>query len=113
MGQLSGPGQLGGAAGAFPRPGPWQQATVTEIRRETATAKTFRLALTTPVPYLAGQHFIIRLTAPDGSTAQRSSSVGSAPDDSGTIELTVERLPDGEVSSFLHDVVVTGDQLEV
>ena len=45
--------------------------------------------------------------------ASRSYSVASAPDDSGEIELTVERLEDGEVSSFLHDVVVVGDELEV
>ena len=115
-GPLGEPGQLGGAAGAFPRPGPWQMAKVTEIRRETATAKTFRLELPTPVPYLAGQHFILRLTAPDGYVAQRSYSVGSAPaasGPSGSIELTVERLPDGEVSSFLHDVVAIGDELQV
>jgi ferredoxin-NADP reductase len=89
---------------------------VTDIRRETATAKTFRLALPTPVPYLAGQHFILRLTAPDGYVAQRSYSVGSAPAASGpsdAVELTVERLPDGEVSSFLHDVVAIGDELQV
>src|ERR1700744_3007303 len=116
QGQLGGPGHLGGAAGAFPRPGPWQMAKVTEIRPETATAKTFRLELPTPVPYLAGQHFILRLTAPDGYVAQRSYSVGSAPAEDGpsaAVELTVERLPDGEVSSFLHDVVAVGDELEV
>jgi ferredoxin-NADP reductase len=115
-GALGGPGLVGGAAGAFPRPGPWQLATVAEIRRETATAKTFRLELPTPVPYLAGQHFILRLTAPDGYVAQRSYSVGSAPAASGpsdTVELTVERLPDGEVSTFLDDEVKVGDQLQV
>ncbi len=111
----------GAGAGAltFPKPGPWQQAKVTEIRRETPTAKTFRLELPTPVPFLAGQHFLIRLTAPDGYVAQRSYSVGSAPDGpngsmaSGAVELTVERLPDGEVSSYLDDVVMVGDELQV
>jgi ferredoxin-NADP reductase len=88
-------------------------AKVTEIRRETPNAKTFRLDLPERTAFLAGQHFIVRLTAPDGYTAQRSYSVASAPDGSGTIELTVERLPDGEVSSFLHDVVMVGDELEV
>ena len=88
-------------------------ARVTEIRPETPTAKTFRLALSEPAPYLAGQHFLIRLTAPDGYRAQRSYSVASAPGDSGEIELTVEHLPDGEVSSFLHEVVMVGDELEV
>ena len=112
--QLGG-GLASGASGPglFPRPGKWQQARVTEIRPETATAKTFRLALTEPSPYMAGQHYIVRLTAPDGYTASRSYSVASAPGDSGEIELTVERLPEGEVSSFLHDVVMVGDELEV
>jgi ferredoxin-NADP reductase len=100
---------------APPQPiqGPWQTARVTQIRVETARAKTFRLALSRPAPHRAGQHFIVRLTAPDGYRAMRSYSVSSPPDDSGEIELTVERLEDGEVSAFLHDVVETGDELEV
>jgi ferredoxin-NADP reductase len=56
---------------------------------------------------------VLRLTAPDGYTASRSYSVASAPDGSPEIELTVERFPDGEVSSFLHDEVIVGDELEV
>src|SRR5271165_1590116 len=92
---------------------PWQTATVTEIRPETPTAKTFRMTLAKPTPRLAGQYYVVRLTAPDGYTASRSYSVASAPNDSGEIELTVERLEQGEVSSFLHDEVVVGDELEV
>jgi ferredoxin-NADP reductase len=93
--------------------GPWQQATVVGIRTETRSAKTFRLRLSEPTGYLAGQHFALRLTAPDGYTASRSYSVASAPDASSEIELTVERLDDGEVSAFLHDEVVVGDELEI
>jgi ferredoxin-NADP reductase len=100
-----------------PKPSPWQTATVVDVRSETARAKTFRLSLERPAPHLAGQHYVVRLTAPDGYTASRSYSVASAPDVSGAgsaeIELTVERLADGEVSTFLHDVVVPGDELEV
>ncbi len=96
-----------------PRVGPWQQSTVVQIRTETARAKTFRLRLSEPLSYLPGQHLVLRLTAPDGYTASRSYSVASAPDGSSEIELTVERLDDGEVSGFLHDEVVLGDQLEV
>jgi len=110
------PGQAPGPApgqAAAPAPGPWQSAAVEEVRRETARAKTFRLALTEPRPYLAGQHYIVRLTAPDGYTASRSYSVASPPDESGRIEITVERLEDGEVSGYLHDVVEPGDELEV
>ncbi len=84
-----------------------------DIRIETASAKTFRLALDGPAEYLAGQHYVVRLTAPDGYRASRSYSVASASDGSREIEITVERLPDGEVSSFLHDEVVVGDTLEV
>src|SRR6202051_288800 len=96
-----------------PGRGPWQSARVTAIRPETASAKTFALALTSPSHHLAGQHFVVRLTAPDGYTASRSYSVASAPDESLEIEITVERLPGGEVSAFLHDEVVAGDDLEV
>jgi ferredoxin-NADP reductase len=92
---------------------PWQTATVRAIRDETPTAKTFRLALGAPTGNRAGQHYVVRLTAPDGYTASRSYSVASAPDGTGEIELTVERLDDGEVSMFLHDVVEVGDELEV
>ena len=56
---------------------------------------------------------MVRLTAPDGYTASRSYSVASPPDGGNEIELTVERLDDGEVSTFLHDVLEVGDELEV
>jgi ferredoxin-NADP reductase len=91
----------------------WQSVRVVDIRDETARAKTFRLALALPSVHRAGQHYIVRLTAPDGYTASRSYSVASAPDGSNEIELTVERLDHGEVSTFLHDEVVVGDDLEI
>src|SRR5476649_2558282 len=88
-------------------------ATVIAIKEETARAKSFRLALSRPSAHRAGQHCIVRLTAPDGYTASRSYSIASAPDDSNELELTVERLEGGEVSTFLHDDVAVGDELEV
>jgi ferredoxin-NADP reductase len=91
----------------------WQTARVVDVRSETPRARTLRLALPEPRPHLPGQYYVVRLTAPDGYTASRDYSVASAPDDTGRIELTVERLDDGEVSEFLHDVVVPGDELEV
>ena len=96
-----------------PTPGKWQTAKVLEVRRETTNAKTFRLALPAPSTHLAGQHYIVRLSAPDGYTASRSYSVASAPDGTAEIELTVERLENGEVSTFLHDELRPGDDLEV
>ena len=96
-----------------PRPTAWQTATVVGISDETDRAKTFRLRLDEPTPHLAGQHYIIRLTAPDGYTASRSYSIASPPDDTPELEFTVERLDHGEVSTFLHDVVEPGDELDV
>jgi len=93
--------------------GPWQLSRVVAVTDETPTAKTFRLRLQQPGRFVPGQHFVVRLTAPDGYRTQRSYSVASAPDDLPEIELTVERLADGEVSGFLHEGVVVGDELEV
>jgi ferredoxin-NADP reductase len=98
---------------SVPATGPWQAARVVGIRDETARAKTFALALERPTPHLAGQHFVLRLTAEDGYTASRSYSVASAPGDPSRIELTVELMDGGEVSAFMHDVVEVGDELEV
>jgi ferredoxin-NADP reductase len=91
----------------------WRDATVVAVHEETSRAKTFRLRLADPSGHLAGQHYVVRLTAPDGYTASRSYSVASPPDDSNEFDLTVERLDDGEVSTFLHDEVRVGDELEV
>ena len=91
----------------------WRAATVVSIKSENPTAKTFRLRLPEPSQHLAGQHYIVRLTAPDGYRAVRSYSIASPPDGSAEVELTVERLPGGEVSEFLHEEVVVGDTIEV
>ncbi len=91
----------------------WQPATVVNISQETSTAKTFRLHLKDPSTHLPGQHYILKLTDPDGYTASRSYSVASAPDGSADIELTVERLPGGEVSTFLHDEATIGDEFQL
>jgi ferredoxin-NADP reductase len=97
----------------------WQPARVIDVRDETPTARTFRLELA-PAPgrHVPGQHYDVRLTAPDGSQAQRSYSIASAPEPPGRegpqhIELTVERIADGDVSPYLHDVIKVGDEIEV
>jgi ferredoxin-NADP reductase len=94
-------------------PGRWQVATVTSIKPETPRVKSFRLRLPMWMPHLPGQHYDVRLTAPDGYRAQRSYSVASSPLDEGEVELTIDRLEDGEVSPYFHDVVVEGDLVEV
>jgi ferredoxin-NADP reductase len=94
-------------------PGRWQVATVASVKVETPRVKSFLLDLPMWMPHLPGQHYDVRLTDPDGYTAQRSYSVASSPLDKGEIELTIDRLEDGEVSPYFHDVVVEGDQVEV
>jgi ferredoxin-NADP reductase len=106
-----------------PVPGPapgapllWQTARVLAVRDETPRAKTFCLELPHRTRHMAGQYFILRLTAPDGYVASRAYSLSSppeGPDGSTVIELTVDRLDDGEVSGYLHEVVEPGDELDV
>ena len=91
----------------------WQLATVTTIKEETSRVKTFTFQLPKGRKHKAGQHYELRLRAPDGYVAQRNYSVASEPERRGEIDLTVERLEDGEVSGYLHDVVIVGDRLEL
>jgi ferredoxin-NADP reductase len=91
----------------------WQTAVISEIRRETPRAATFRLAVPDWAGHLPGQHLMLRLTAEDGYTAQRHYSLASAPDDSGHIELTLDHVSGGEVSGWFHTVARPGDRVEV
>jgi ferredoxin-NADP reductase len=90
----------------------WQLGTVTEIVRETPLATSIVLNLPGWPGHRAGQHVDVRLAAEGGRRAQRSYSIASAPED-GCVMLTVERVPGGEVSSYLAGELRTGDQLEV
>jgi ferredoxin-NADP reductase len=90
----------------------WQVGTVTAVREETSTARTIVLDVPHWPGHLAGQHVDVRLTAEDGYSAERSYSIASAPG-ADQLELTVQRLPDGEVSSYLADVLEVGYPLEL
>jgi ferredoxin-NADP reductase len=91
---------------------PWRVATVAALRDETATARTLVLDVPGWPGHLAGQHLDVRLTAADGYRAVRSYSIASVAGDA-RIEITVEQLPDGEVSPYLAQIAAVGDQLEV
>jgi ferredoxin-NADP reductase len=91
----------------------WQLATVSAVRDETPTVRSFTLRLDGWAGHRPGQHVDLRLTAADGYSVERSYSIASEPERAGEIDITVERIPDGEVSPFLHDVLVVGDRLEV
>jgi ferredoxin-NADP reductase len=91
----------------------WRSAAVIGLHDETATARTIALAVRDWPGHIAGQHVDVRLTAADGYSAVRSYSIASAPSSDGRIELTVERLPSGEVSPYLTQQVMIGDDLEL
>ncbi|XVV10707.1 ferredoxin reductase [Actinoplanes sp. CA-131856] len=93
----------------------WRAATLAEARWETPSARTLVLDVPDWPGHLPGQHVDVRLTAEDGYRAQRSYSIASAWPSSGEgqVELTIQRLDDGEVSPYLTDDVQVGDQIEL
>jgi ferredoxin-NADP reductase len=95
-----------------PRPTAWQAAKVISIRDETPRVKTIRFAVGNWPGHLPGQHADVRLTAEDGYRAERSYSIASPPEMT-DLELTVERLEDGEVSPFLTDQLRLDDTVQL
>ena len=91
----------------------WQIATVLAITSETKRVNIYTLRLPQWTPHRAGQHYDLRLTAPDGYQTERSYSIASPPEQIGEIALTVEWISGGEVSGYLYEGVAVGDELEV
>lgn len=112
-------------------PSGWQVATLVGRRAETPSAATLVLEIPGWPGHLAGQHIDLRLTAPDGYTAERSYSIANGPtlSDAGgsplaagdrpttgpahRVEVTVQQVPDGEVSPYLVDDFPVGARIEV
>jgi ferredoxin-NADP reductase len=90
----------------------WLQAEVADTVAETPRTKTIGFDVPGWPGHRAGQHVDVRLTAEDAYQAERSYSIASAPDGA-HIELTVERLDDGEVSPYLTDELREGDRIEL
>jgi len=113
-GSSTGPttGSSGGIADVTPRPTTWTTGRIIEKELPQPHLVRLRLHVEDRQRHWPGQHYLVRLRAPDDYTAQRSYSVASDSDDP-LLELLVEKLPDGEVSEFLADVAEVGDVLEV
>ena len=105
MARAAVPGRLGGRLA-------WRLARLIERRPETPTAHTLVLEAPGWPEHLAGQHIDVRLTAAGGYSTQRSYSL-AAPPDADRVALTVQRVPDGEVSTYLTDVFSVGDAVEI
>ena len=82
------------------------------MRPETDRVRTLALDVAGWPGHRAGQHVDVRLTADDGYQAQRSYSIASAADGA-RVELTVERIDDGEVSPYLTEEARAGDRFEL
>jgi ferredoxin-NADP reductase len=91
----------------------WQLATVTAIRDETPSVRTIAFSLPQWTGHLAGQHVDVRLTSDDGYQAERSYSIASPSGRTALIEITIERITNGEVSPFLTEQLALGDTIEL
>ncbi len=90
----------------------WRVGRLTEVVDETPTARTLVLDVPGWPGHLAGQRVDVRLTAEDGYRASRAYSI-AAPVDGDRVEVTVQRVPDGEVSPYLTEVFAVGDPVEL
>jgi ferredoxin-NADP reductase len=94
-----------------PRP-TWFPARLVGLRSETGSARTLTFEVPGWPGHRAGQHVDVRLTAPDGYSAQRAYSI-AAPTDGDRVVLTVQEVGDGEVSTYLVLDMELGDELEL
>jgi ferredoxin-NADP reductase len=101
-------------SGQAVNPSEWRIATVSQIREEAPNVRSFMFTFDEPVKHDSGQHYEIRLTAPDGYQAARLYSAATPANGSGTmLQLTIMLMPNGEVSPYLFHNVKIGDQLEL
>ncbi|GJE39438.1 FAD-binding oxidoreductase [Methylobacterium persicinum] len=91
----------------------WHEAEVVAVEAITPSVKSVRLRCAIAGRQRAGQHVDVRLTAADGYRASRSYSVASPPDGTGTLELMIEGLADGEVSGWFFADAAIGDRVEL
>jgi len=99
------------SAASAAEPVRWREAVIERVVRQTPRVVSVFVDASLP-RHEAGQHVDVRLTAADGYQAQRSYSIASAPA-AGPIELAIEKLDDGEVSPYFHDIARAGDTFEV
>lgn len=90
----------------------WQPATLLSSKEIAENIKAFVFAPEKWIPHKSGQHYSIRLTSPDGYQSERDYSIASEPEKVGQVEFGIEKLPEGEVSPYIHSLKI-GEQIEI
>lgn len=90
----------------------WRQATLVGLRSQSRHSRTLVFRVPGWPGDRPGQHVDVRLTAPDGYSAQRSYSLADASTPN-RVAITVDLVPRGEVSPYLVTTMEIGDQLDV
>jgi len=91
----------------------WQEAVVEQIVEETPNVKTYSFMLPKPAHHIAGQHYELQLSAANGYQAARPYSASSTADNMPLLNLTIQHVPDGEVTTYLNEALEVGDSVEI
>jgi ferredoxin-NADP reductase len=91
----------------------WLAAKVVNVTQESLNAKTYSFELPQGAHHIAGQHYELRLTAENGYQAARPYSAASTAHHMPLLELTIERVTNGEVSTYVYDSLQVGDMVEI
>ncbi len=91
----------------------WLPAEVMRIVEETPNVKTYSFKLPHAANHVAGQHYELQLTAANGYQAARPYSAASTARNMPLLDLTIQHVPDGEVSSYIYDSLKVGDKVEI
>jgi ferredoxin-NADP reductase len=91
----------------------WAPAIVEKIIQESPNVKTYSFKLPSAAHHVAGQHYELQLTAENGYQAARPYSAASTAENMPLLELTIQHVPDGEVSSYIYNSLEVGDDVEI
>lgn len=86
------------------------QATVLSINDLSPTIKGVRLQIDRPMQFQAGQYINLQLPDIDGT---RAFSIANSPNETGIIELHIRHVQGGVATSYVHEQLGVGDELQL
>lgn len=90
----------------------WSRHQIETITRVTNDTVAVGFKRPTSYHFRAGQYAVVRATMPNGTQLIRQYSFSSAPDDE-SLELLIQKEPEGIVSSWFFETAVYGDEVEL